>query len=55
MNGLEQWIASLGFPIAITVYLLYRDSKILKDFTTAMNNNTEALIELKVLIQERLK
>ena len=66
MNGLEQLVGTLAFPIAITVYLLVERNNIRKEnredkinttkmFTDAFNENTRILAELKILIQERLK
>ena len=66
MNGLEQTIATLGFPVAVSLYLLYERAKVriesredknrtIDMVAEALTNNTEALVELKTLIQERLK
>lgn len=42
-----QLISTLGFPIAVTVYLLWerhkRDSQLLKNFEKAISQNTEML------------
>ena len=43
INGLTQLIGSLGFPIAICVYLLWNQSKADEKHTEEMNKITEAL------------
>jgi len=39
-------ISTVGFPIAVAVYLLYTHDKSIKDMT-------ELLIQIKVLLEER--
>ena len=39
-------ISSVGFPIAVAVYLLVVMNKTLAALTTAINNNTQAIIKL---------
>lgn len=53
INGLTQLIGSLGFPIAMCVYLLWNQSKAdekhteeMNKITEALNNNTLALTQL---------
>ena len=54
MEEIINFIKELGFPIAVTAYLLWQNNKqneqhkeeMLK-MTDALNNNTVALIELK--------
>lgn len=46
---MEEWInliSNVGFPIAITIYILMRLEKTLK-------HNTNAIIELSTIIKER--
>lgn len=58
VNSLTQLIGSLGFPIAMCVYLLWHQSKAdekhaeeMNKITEALNNNTVALTQLT----ERMK
>lgn len=53
ISALTQLISTLGFPIAICLYLLYRDGKRdethreeMNKVTEAVNNNTIALTKL---------
>ncbi len=53
INALSQLIGTVGFPIAVTAYLLWdsRQSRLdhkeeMDKVTTALNNNTEAIIHL---------
>lgn len=53
INGLTQLIGSLGFPIAMCVYLLWNQNKAdekhaeeMNKITEALNNNTLALTQL---------
>ena len=53
INGITQLIGSLGFPIAMCVYLLWNQSKAdeahqeeMNKITEALNNNTLALTHL---------
>lgn len=53
ISALSQLISTLGFPIAICLYLLYRDGKRdethreeMNKVTEAVNNNTIALTQL---------
>ena len=39
-------ITNVGFPIAVSIYLLYRDSTVIKDLSESINNNTIALTRL---------
>jgi len=41
-------ISTLGFPIAVTVWLLYERGRTIKELTKAINN-------LTLLIQEKVK
>lgn len=53
VTGITQLIGSLGFPIAVAVYLLYQNAKNeemhkeeMNKLTEAVNNNTVALTQL---------
>lgn len=41
-----QIIKDVGFPIAVCVYLLYRDGTTIKSLAESINNNTLALTKL---------
>ncbi len=41
--SIEGLIASLGFPTAITVWLLYERNKTLKELMTIVQNNTNMI------------
>ncbi|MGI6585026.1 MAG: YvrJ family protein [Gracilibacteraceae bacterium] len=45
MEGLEQFITSVGFPIAVTAFLLLRIEKKLEDLNNNLINMTEAFIK----------
>jgi len=47
-NEIIGLVGSLGFPIAVTVYLLIERGKTLKELT-------RAITELTILIKERVK
>lgn len=58
VTAITQIVSTLGFPIAMCIYLLYRDSKRdeahkeeMAKMTEAINNNTIALTQLA----ERMK
>ena len=55
MTAIETLIGQYAFPIAVTAYLLYERSKLTKEFTTALSNNTKVIAELKTVIEARLK
>lgn len=39
-------ISEIGYPIAISIFLLYRDTSVLKALTESINSNTEVLSKL---------
>lgn len=54
MNEVMEFIKQLGFPIAVAVALFWQNTKLneqhkeeMSKVTTALNNNTLALTELK--------
>lgn len=44
-------IGSIGFPIFVSVWLLYERTKTTKEFTQAISENTKVLGQLKQLIE----
>lgn len=52
-----EMVTTLGFPIAVCIYLLHDHSKTIKDLTftqnESMKNMTIAIKELTILIKER--
>lgn len=46
MDELIQLVRDLGFPIAVSAYLLYRDSTVIKSLTESINLNTLAVTKL---------
>lgn len=58
MNAISQMVGTLGFPIAVCAYLLWDNRQNRKDhkdemdkITTALNNNTEAIVKLSDKIE----
>ena len=64
MDEVMNFISTLGFPIFIAIWLLFKDSKAdterkeqIKDLKTAIENNTKSIEKLELLmskIMERL-
>lgn len=46
MSEIVEIITNVGFPIAVSIYLLYRDSTTIKALSESINNNTLALTKL---------
>lgn len=46
MEEIANLITNVGFPIAVSIYLLYRDSTTIKALSESINNNTLALTKL---------
>lgn len=40
-------ITNVGFPIAVSVYLLWRDKEVMSKFTEVINENTAVMQALK--------
>lgn len=40
-------ITNVGFPIAVSVYLLWRDKEVMTKFTEVINENTAVMQALK--------
>lgn len=62
INVISQLIANMGFPIACVIALFWSWNKEREDhkqeleqITTALNNNTQALIKIEALIRDELK
>ena len=50
----QNLIATTGFPIAVTVYLLYERSKGYKELCNVIEQDIQVTKELMILIKERL-
>ena len=46
MEAVMQMIKDVGFPIAVSIYLLYRDSTVIKSLSESINTNTIAVTRL---------
>ena len=46
MAEIVEIITNVGFPIAVSIYLLYRDSTTINKLAEAINSNTLALTRL---------
>lgn len=46
MAEIVEIVTNVGFPIAVSIYLLYRDSTTIKSLSESINNNTLALTKL---------
>ena len=46
MSEIIEIVTNVGFPIAVSIYLLYRDSTTIKALSESINNNTLALTKL---------
>lgn len=62
INTISQLIANMGFPIACVIALFWFWNKEREDhkqeleqITTALNNNTQALIKIEATINNELK
>ena len=62
INVISQLIANMGFPIACVIALFWSWNKEREDhkaeleqITTALNNNTQALIKIEELLRNELK
>lgn len=51
---LQNLIATTGFPIAVTVYLLYERSQGYKELCSIIEQDIQVTKELMILIKERL-
>jgi hypothetical protein len=51
---LQDMITNTGFPIAVTVYLLYERSKGYKELCAIIEQDIQVTKELMVIIKERL-
>ena len=48
-------ITEVGFPVSAFVMMFWFITRTQKDNTDTINKNTEALVELKTVIREKLK
>ena len=48
-------ITNVGFPIAVSVYLLWRDTEVMTKFTEVINKNTAVMEALKQEFHEHFK
>ena len=48
-------ITNVGFPIAVSVYLLWRDKEVMAKFTEVINENTSVMQALKQEFHEHFK
>ena len=47
-------ITSVGFPIAVCVFLLYERNKMMQKLFEIVHANTEATKELKIMIESKM-
>lgn len=52
MEEIVNVISSVGFPIAVAVYMLYRESTVIKQMTDTINNNTTVIEKLMTKLGE---
>lgn len=52
-ESITNLISSIGFPIFIAVWMLYKSSNDSKELTTAINQLENAILDLKAYIQNR--
>ena len=48
-------ITNVGFPIAVSIYLLWRDKEVMTKFTEVINKNTAVMDALKQEFHEHFK
>ena len=48
-------ITNVGFPITVSVYLLWRDKEVMTKFTEVINKNTAVMEALKQEFHEHFK
>lgn len=48
-------ITNVGFPIAVTIYLFWRDKEVMAKFTEVINENTAVMQALKQEFHEHFK
>lgn len=46
LNEIMEIITNVGFPIAVSIYLLYRDSTTITKLSESINTNTVAVTRL---------
>lgn len=50
-ENITNLISSIGFPIFVAVWMLYKSSNDSKELTTAINQLENAILDLKAYIQ----
>ena len=55
LAGILQAITNVGFPIAVAVYLLWRDKEVMGKFTEVIQENTAVMQSLKQEFHEHFK
>lgn len=48
-------ITNVGFPIAVSIYLLWRDKEVMAKFTEVINENTAVMQALKQEFHEHFR
>ena len=48
-------ITNVGFPITVSIYLLWRDKEVMTKFTEVINKNTAVMEALKQEFHEHFK
>lgn len=55
LTGILQAITTVGFPITVAVYLLWRDKEVMTKFTEVIQENTAVMQSLKQEFHEHFK
>jgi len=54
ISVITELITSVGFPIAVCVFLLYERNKMMQKLVEIVQTNTEATKELRVMIESKM-
>ena len=52
IKGISDFISTVGFPVAVVIYLFYYQKTVLDEFRTQMTENTKVMQSLVHEIQE---
>lgn len=52
VKGISDFISTVGFPVAVVIYLFYYQKTVLDEFRTQMTENTKVMQSLVHEIQE---
>lgn len=52
IKGISDFISTVGFPVAVVIYLFYYQKTVLDEFRTQMTENTKVMQSLVNEIQE---